>query len=107
MNAGGGVVEDFLVQLYKAVCDRDQAGERPQQGGLAGTVGPDEGDDLRCLGPKVDVEIESPELERQARAKGHITPSQRSRSAISATRETVSSTRETAIACSGLLSRRT
>ena len=57
MNVGGGVVEDFPVQLDTAVSDWDQAGERPQQGGFTGPVRPNEGDDLRLLGPKVDIEI--------------------------------------------------
>jgi hypothetical protein len=30
MNACGGVIEDFPVQIDMAVSDGDQAGERPQ-----------------------------------------------------------------------------
>ena len=66
-HVGGGVVEDGAVELDAAVVERLEAGDGAQRGGLAGTVGPEQRDDLAVADVEGDVELEVAELHRMAR----------------------------------------
>jgi hypothetical protein len=57
-HVGGGVVEDGAVELDAAVVERLEAGDDAQRGGLAGTVGPEQRDDLAVADVEGDVELE-------------------------------------------------
>ncbi len=99
-----GLVENDVVETYRAAVEAQQAGEDPQDRGLPRAVGAEDRDDLVVPGLQVDVEVEGADLDAQLRLEAHATDegNQRSRSITRTTIEMAMSTRLSAIALSGL-----
>jgi hypothetical protein len=57
-RVGGGIVEHDAVELDAPAVERAQPGDRPQGGGLAGAVGPEERHDLAVVDLQVDRQVE-------------------------------------------------
>jgi hypothetical protein len=62
-DVGRGVVEHRAVELDAAVVEGLEAGDDAQGGGLAGAVGPEQGDHLAVVDVNVDVEPEGAEVD--------------------------------------------
>jgi hypothetical protein len=74
VEVGGGILEDFSVQDDVPRAKRNQARERPEQGGLSCPVRPEEGNDLAFVDREPHVEVERPERELDGRVKAHAEP---------------------------------
>src|SRR6266516_3553190 len=101
------VVEHLAVEHDPPACERQQAGQRPQQGRLASAVGAQYGHDLARRGPerRVQAERAALDLDRRVEPRGHETAAGRSHCSRNATRITSAiaiKIRLSASACSGL-----
>ena len=102
--ACGDVVPRLAADGDPAVVGRQQAGEHAQQRGLAGAVGPEDGEHLAVLDGQVQLhrEAAAPHGDRGGEAHAAAArPSQRSRSSRRVARDTTSRMRDSTIAASG------
>ena len=73
-HAGRGVLEDDAVEHDPAALQRHETGQRAQQRGLAGGVGPQEHDDALALDRELDVELERALAQADGRLETHASP---------------------------------
>ncbi len=98
------VLEHAVAERHTSRGERREPGERPQQGALAGAVGPEHRDHLARRDREGDVQGEAAHLQPHVGDQAHDDrpgPVHRSRSASSTAMLTASSTRESATAASG------
>ena len=91
-------------RVTPALVERDEPGQRVQQGRLAAAVRTEDGDRLAGVDREVDVELEGAAPNAHARLEAHGCSSQRPRMMMRIVSETASSTRLSAIPASGRLS---